>query len=358
MAAGSRALPRTPEKKSGDRRGADDAAPPSILRRLLLRSKFYRLLTGFGAPEEEPIVLRQSRVYVLPTLHGVTFGLAIVLMLLGSINYSLSLGFLLTFLLAGMTLVAMVHTFRNLAQLSIRAGRSEPVFAGNEATFALQLENPTRHDRFTIVALRGGHSAVVDAARGETVSARIAAPALRRGRMRAGRLTLETRYPLGLFRAWSYIEPDLSVLVYPRPDNFPLPRDTALPDAGNAVNLGFGSDDFAGLRDYQRGDSPRHIAWKSAARGDNLVVKQWSGRGAAELWLDWATLSPQLGVEERLCRLTGWVVAADGSQRIYGLRLPGVEIPPDRGAAHRERCLEALALYDVAASPPASLPAA
>jgi uncharacterized protein (DUF58 family) len=30
----------------------------------------------------------------------------------------------------------------------------------------------------------------------------------------------------------------------------------------------------------------------------------------------------------------------------YGLRLPGVAIPPGRGEAHRARCLEALALFD------------
>ena len=319
-------------------------APPRGIGKLLMRSRLYRLLR-LGGPEEEPIVLRQNRVYVLPTLHGVTFGLAIVLMLLGSINYSLSLGFLLTFLLAGMTVVAMVHTFRNLAHLSIRSARCEPVFAGNDATFVLQVQNPTRHARFAIRIARGTANTTFDVARSETVIARVSAFARRRGRMKAGRMTLETRYPLGLFRAWSYVEPDLNVLVYPRPDTFPLPQDVPLPDTGDAVSVGIGNDDFAGLRDYQVGDSPRHIAWKSAARGDNLLTKQWSGRGAAELWFDWAALPSELGPEARLSRLTGWVVAAEASQRIYGLRLPGVEVAPDRGPAHRERCLEALALH-------------
>ena len=346
MAVGSRALWQ-PTETAGRSASARVRAgsPPSLLRRVLLHSKLYRLLSGAGGPEQEPIVLRQNRVYVLPTLHGVTFALAVILMLLGSINYSLSLGFLLSFLLAGMGIVGMVHTFRNLAHLSIRAGRAEPVFAGNDATFVLQVENTTRHDRYAIRVARGAAATTVDVGRAETVAARVGTPARRRGRMQAGRITIETRYPLGLFRAWSYVEPDMSVLVYPRPDPFPLPDDAPLPDTGDAVSVGVGNDDFAGLRDYQRGDSPRHIAWKSAARGDTLLTKQWMGRGAAELWLDWSTLPTEFDVEQRLSRLTGWVVAADQAQRLYGLRLPHLEIAPERGAAHREQCLETLALY-------------
>jgi len=351
MAAGTRVLgqqigKRTASTATGARdRRTGRANPPSLLRRLLLRSKLYRMLSGTGGTEAEPVVLRQNRVYVLPTLHGVTFALAVILMLLGSINYSLSLGFLLSFLLAGMGIVGMVHTFRNLAQLAIRSGRTEPVFAGNDAVFVLTVENGTRHDRFAIRVARGGATTVVDVARGETTAARVATPARNRGRMQAGRITLETRYPLGLFRAWSYVELDLSVLVYPRPEPFPLPEEAPLPDTGDAVSIGVGNDDFAGLRDYQRGDSPRHIAWKSAARGDNLLTKQWSGRGAAELWLDWAALPGDLDVEQRLSRLTAWVLAADQSQRRYGLRLPGIEVPAQRGSPHRDRCLELLALY-------------
>jgi len=37
------------------------------------------------------------------------------------------------------------------------------------------------------------------------------------------------------------------------------------------------------------------------------------------------------------------VLAADAQHLDYGLRLPGVEIPPAGGAAQRLRCLEALA---------------
>ena len=46
----------------------------------------------------------------------------------------------------------------------------------------------------------------------------------------------------------------------------------------------------------------------------------------------------------RLSRLAAWVLQAEKLGENYGLRLPGQEIPPGTGEAHKRRCLEALAL--------------
>jgi uncharacterized protein (DUF58 family) len=63
------------------------------------------------------------------------------------------------------------------------------------------------------------------------------------------------------------------------------------------------------------------------------------------LWLELAALPAALGLEARLSRLAGWVIAAERGGAHYGLRLPGREIAPGRGDAHRAACLEALALF-------------
>jgi uncharacterized protein (DUF58 family) len=164
--------------------------------------------------------------------------------------------------------------------------------------------------------------------------------------MPLGRVMLETRFPLGLFRAWSYVEPDARCLVYPRPERAPLPPPIADASAGTAQARALGNEDFAALRGYQRSDSPRHVAWKALARTGDMLTKQFSGEAARELWLDWGTLPAALGVESRLSRLAGWVLAAEGSGASYGLRLPGVEIEPGRGDSHSAACLRALALYE------------
>ena len=40
-----------------------------------------------------------------------------------------------------------------------------------------------------------------------------------------GRITVDTRFPIGLLRAWSYIRPDMRCLVYPKSDDSLMPLD-------------------------------------------------------------------------------------------------------------------------------------
>ena len=270
-----------------------------MLQRVLQYSQLYNFLNWFfrnHAPEPGVIVLVQRRVYVLPTRQGITFAIALLVMLIGSINYNLSLGYVLTFLLAGMGVVSILHTFRNLAHLAISA-----------------------------VPLRAEH----------------------RGWLQLERITIETRYPLGLTRAWSYVQPDMRALAWPKPDDALLPLPTARPDAGDAINTGAGSDDFFGLRNYTPSDSPRHVAWKASARGEEPLTKVFTGRAASEMWFDYeADGLANLDREARLSRLTRWVLLATRDGVRYGLKLPGVEVPLGEGEGQREQCLRELALFD------------
>jgi uncharacterized protein (DUF58 family) len=320
------------------------------LRALLQRSRayqFWRFFSGRAAPERGTVVLSQRRVYILPTRYGLLFAVALALMLVGSINYQLSLGYILTFLLAGMGVVSILHTYRNLAHLAVSAGRVEPAFAGGAVRFHLHLDNPGRFDRVAITASFAAAAETFDVPARGAAATTLALPALHRGWLQLPRVTVETRYPVGLWRAWSYVQPDMKALVYPRPDDSALPPPTYIPDHGDAAHAGTGSDDFAALRPYQPGDSPRHIAWKSAAREQLLLTKVFAGRGASELWLDFAALTTSLDVESRLSRLTRQVLLAEGEGVAYGLRLGGRELGPDLGESHCDACLKALALFDV-----------
>jgi uncharacterized protein (DUF58 family) len=321
-----------------------------MLRDLLADSRLRHWFSGRTAPERGRIVLRHRRVYILPTRIGWLFGATIGILLVGSINYALQLGFALTFLLAGMGLVGMVHTTRNLARLSVSAGRVEPAFAGEAAQFRLHLENLEPHDRPAILVrhLASAAQIVLDLGRRAVAEAILSVPATKRGWLPLGRVMLETRFPLGLFRAWSYAEPDVRCLVYPRPERASLPVPSAASDAGAARAQAQGNDDFSGLREYQPQDSPRHVAWKAVARSDTMLTKQFAGAAGTELWLDWAALPPAMETEQRLSRLTGWVIAAEQSGARYGLRLPGSALAPDRGESHRAACLQALALHGIA----------
>jgi uncharacterized protein (DUF58 family) len=307
-------------------------------------------LWGFTPPERGTVVLVHRRVYIVPARLGWIFGLTLLILLVGSINYALSLGFALTFLLAGVGLVGMVHTARNLARIALSVGRAAPVFAGESAQFRLFLDGRAPFDRPSILArhLSSGAQMVIDVPAGGIGEAVLAVPAARRGWLPLGRVMLETRFPLGVFRAWSYIEPEARCLVYPRPERSPLPATSADSAGGSRRVQALGNEDFASLRGYQRSDSPRHVAWKAAARSEEMLTKQFSGEAASELWLDWNLLPAALGLEQRLSRLTGWVLAAERAGNHFGIRLPGAEIAPGRGDAHCAACLQALALYSAA----------
>jgi uncharacterized protein (DUF58 family) len=314
--------------------------------KLFRYSQLYNLLVRPRKPEAGTIFLAQRRVYILPTRHGLTFALALVLMLIGSINYNLSLGYVLTFLLAGIGIVSILHTFRNLAHLHVSAGRAEPVFAGDTARFELHLENRRSVPRHSInlACADGSTICAIPANRTETVP--VAVKATRRGWLQLPRVTIDTRYPMGLFRAWSYVRPDMRAIVYPRPDEALLPLPRALPGMGDAMNAGTGTDDFFGLRAYQTGDSPRHIAWKAVARGEALLTKVFTGRAAMEMWFDWNELPAELGTEAKLSRLARWVLLAHASGLRYGVKLPGMELPLGSSDEHQRTSLRALALYD------------
>lgn len=307
---------------------------------------FWKWVSRRHAPEKGRIVLVQRRVYVLPTRHGISFGVALALMLVGSINYNLSLGYVLTFLLAGMAVVSMLHSFRNLAYLAVTAGKAEPVFAGDLALFELHVENE-REDTRHAIHFRCDEAPAAPDLPGRRVSVvQIPVRATRRGWLQMPRVTMETFYPLGMFRAWSYVQPEVRVLVYPRPDASPLPQPRSRADSGDAINVGTGTDDFSGLRGYQTSDSPRHIAWKAVARSESMLTKSFMGRAGQELFLDWRDLPDSMDTEARLSRLARWVLLAREAGVDYALDIPGVRIEPGSGDRHFARCLEALALHE------------
>lgn len=296
-------------------------------------------------PESPPVTLVQRRIFIVPTRQGYAFAGTLLVLLTGSINYALSLGFVLTFTLASMAGIAMLHTWRNLAHLRLRPGRCDPVFAGDIARFVVTVETPSQ-TRFSIALRRRDEEPVyADVAAGETAPIGLPIVALRRGLVQCGRIEVFTRYPVGLFHAWSYVDFGQTLLVYPRPDpNAGAPPTQSKSTTEEGIPVA-GDEEFNMLRAYRPGDPPRQIAWKALAREQGLLTKEFSAMASSELWLDWDD-AHAADPEARLSVLAHWVLQAEDFGQSFGLRLPGLEIPPNRGEAHRARCLEALALFE------------
>ncbi len=290
------------------------------------------------------VTLVQRRLFILPTSSGAGFALLLLLLLLGAINYNNSLAYALTFLLAGLGFVVMHHTYANLLGLSLRMTATRDAYAGGRAGFRLQLENPGgRHRSAISVRTDSCPEQWCQVAEHDSISLWVERDAPRRGLLDAGLLTLETRFPLGIFRCWTRVRFDLQAHVYPQPATAGRPLSASPRHLSEEGDQGRGTDDFRGFRQYHSGDSLRHVHWKAVAREQGWMTKEFGGDRVEELWLDW-DLVPSASVETRLCQLCQWVLKAESQSWEYGLRIPGKTLTPASGRGHRRRCLEALAL--------------
>ena len=306
-----------------------------------------------GSAQSDGYHLTQRRVYIFPTRFGLIFYLVLLVMLAGSVNYNNSLGFALTFLLGSLSLVTIFHTYRNLAGIRLRLRPGRAIFAGQNATFTLHLNNHACPERIgiTVTHLRDAQesSPHVDSQHtnipsdgDNTLDLKIQTK--RRGRMKLGRIVVASRYPLGLFRTWSNYEPDVSIIVFPRLDGIrELPHTPSSATSPGGKHL-TGTDDFTGLRNYVPGDSSRRIHWKAMARDQEAIVKQFSGSAPTEIKLSWMQ-TPQSGLEARLSQLALWVVQAHHQGLAFSLDLPSKTFQTAEGMQHRQRCLRALALH-------------
>ncbi len=319
-------------------------------------------------PLTDSVTLTQRTVYILPTRPGLMLGITLLVLLVASINYQLNLGYLLTFLLAGSALVGMhvCHgTLRGLAMNLIAPGAH---YAGATATFEVQLTNTRRSARHGIGMSvlnptdvntpQGGerHWAWTDVPAQGSSLVQVAFTPARRGLHRLPTLTAETRFPLGTFRVWTVWRPAAQILVYPAPELNPPPLPPGEPlSGGAAASLRTQSTgEFDGVRPYRRGDAMKLVVWKKAvnamtadwqsSRADSgLVVRDTQQAQRYTLWLD-VLQAGSGGTEQALSRLCAWVLHADKLGLDYGLRLPGLQIKPASGEAHKRQCLEALAV--------------
>jgi uncharacterized protein (DUF58 family) len=311
-----------------------------------LRRRFAGVFEGWlkrRGPIHPPLILNYRQIFILPTGFGWAIALLLHGMLLGSLNFNNSMGLLTTFLVSCLGLLSLHLAYRNLQGVGIETAHAEPVFAGQTAEVRLELRETAGRRRLGIVCscpprppLEG-----VDLESDSVAVARLAVPTERRGLHPIDRVRVRTRQPLGLFEAWSWVQPQLRIRVWPRPAEPAPPRPEAS-SADRSSRPGDESDEFHGLRAWREGDPLHRIAWKASQRHDQLLARQFSRpqRGRLVFRLD---AVPAATIEERLSVLCRWILDAEQDGIEYGLDLGTVRFDPDRGEVHRNRCLDALA---------------
>jgi uncharacterized protein (DUF58 family) len=290
-------------------------------------------------------ILSPRKIYIIPTLWGFLYGLMLLGLLAGAINYSVSLGFFVTFLLTSLGNLGMLHTWRNLVYLEVRLQHAKPVFAGETAQVLAEVSDTKNRVRYAICAhFPNNTQDHQDIPANATQSFQLPIVTHQRGYFVCPRLTLYTEFPLSLFYAWAYVAQPLQILVYPKPVHHALdPRASADVDAQGNAFYSKGDDEFNGHKTYQQGDAVSRVDWKASSRGIGLFTKQYSGKGQSTVWLDWESTSG-LEKEARISQLTYWVIEAYQSQQTFGLRLPNGTLKPSNTEAHYHQALTALAV--------------
>ncbi len=319
-------------------------ARPAGLSALSPRAWFRRWWQS-RLPLTDTWTLGQRNIYILPTRAGFTFAATLFLMLLASINYQLNLGFALTFLLAGAGVVSMHMTHGNLRRLTLHLRPPPSGFAGEAVVLEVVVGNPGRERPGLALRLEAepASTAWADAPAGGQTSLHVSVLPARRGWHTAPVLVVETVFPFGLFRAWTVWRPAARLLAWPRPEQPapPLPASPSAPGDERPTRAGSGSE-LDGVRPWRRGDAMRQVVWKKVARSGELVSRETTGSAQRELWLAWAD-SGGGSPESRLSRLAAWVLLAEREGIDCGLKLPGSDIAPGQGDAHRRAALDLLA---------------
>ncbi|OZB46359.1 MAG: hypothetical protein B7X46_00650 [Thiomonas sp. 15-66-11] len=322
-----------------------------------LRERFARWAQQRHDPGAQTL-LSHRNVYILPTRAGWFFALTLLVLLVAAINYQLNLGYLLTFLLAGSALASLHVTHNNVRGLALAARLSDDAvfYAGQPAALRLQLHSPGRQRWGLLAAPDGQGFHAVDVDRDATLDFALPWTPRARGHQPWPRLVVESRYPLGLWRAWSVWRPGASIWVYPAPETPApaLPAQRHVRSEGQNIARLTPGDELDDLRTYRRGDPLRHVVWKKTNADDLIVRTATPATALPERWLDWNDLPATQALEARLSRLCAWVLAAQRNPQPFGLRLPGHEIAPGSGAAHTRRCLRVLATYGQASGQPSA----
>jgi uncharacterized protein (DUF58 family) len=328
-----------------------DVTAPAVVTPSLLdvRGRFRAWWASRMEPRESQ-TLTQRNIYIVPSRAGLAFCVTLLVLLVVSINYQLSLGFALTFLLAGSAAASMQMTHGSLRGLTLHLKPLVPAFDGDGAVMEMVVTNPGASRLGVGFGLDLGTrpiplAYVEIAAQGQT-SVHLSWLAPGRGLHGLPLVRAESRYPFGLFRAWTIWRPAGRQWIYPRPEtpSPPWPQtDATQGDDKPAARSGSGTE-FEGVRAYRRGDTLRQVVWKKAARTGELISRETAGAVQREMWLRWSQAAG-LNTEARLSRLAAWAIAADAAGHLWGLGLPDAELAPDNGDAHRHAALQALARW-------------
>ncbi len=312
----------------------------------LIRRSIDEWFARHNPPAQGSILLHNRRLYILPTRFGYLFAFLLLVLFLAAINYENSMAFVLTFMLTALGIVSLWQTHKNLLGLEVTLLAPKPVFNGELCEFEFTLQHHNNCIRYAVGLQYANQTPVyLSIEPGGNAKAILKIQTVKRGQFKPKGLFVFTRYPTGLFHAWGWLRFDCPILVYPKPLDNAVLRETLVEQyQGKTATSTIEGDDFAGLREHRTGESLRHISWKAYAQGKGLLTKTFQGHARPSLWIDWNQIS-EGSIEDRLSYMTSLVIFAENENQKYGVKLPGITIEQQTGTAHKQACMSAIATF-------------
>lgn len=308
-----------------------------------LGNRFRHFVLGRNLAKNS-ITLTQKRIFILPTLAGLVFLLVSLLVLLLAINYQNNLAYAVCFFMMSLFISSIIHTYVNMSGLKIEALSPASVFPEEMIAYRYRLRSP-RNMWQLVLGFEGEYfESAFDLKADQDRVVSVAKKAVRRGWQSPPLLKITSRYPLGLFRVWSWIQLDQQALIYPQPIKLGELEDISGELVGHATQSKSGDEDFKGLQEYQPGESIKRIAWKHFAKGQGVLIKTYEGSNSQGQWLDISGW-PDLSTEQKLSSMCFWALHLSKNQIAYGLKLDTLMIEPESSEKHRDQVLRELALY-------------
>jgi uncharacterized protein (DUF58 family) len=311
--------------------------------------KTFRRWLKRRIPRQKKHTLQHRNIFIVPSKTGLLFCLVILLLWLLGINYQNNLVLGVCFLLLALLIVCMHHTFGNLSGLEISVVKTEPGFVGGQGRVTLLVKRSgNRHYEAIDIFWPEGNKVSVSLVGEDQAHFNLSVPLQYRGWYQPERLHIKTYFPLGLIVAWSYLDLDAPILAYPQAVSTNVqPTEQVLDDSDEVLNdaLVAGHEEFAGLREYEPGDTLRNIDWRAMARGQGLATRLYEDYVSQFYWLDWQQFEG-MSREARLSRLCFCILQQANQNIEYGLRLPNLTIDPGISDEHQKKLLKALALFE------------
>lgn len=283
-----------------------------------------------------PSSVSMRKVFVLPRRHGLMVGFSTLGVFAIAIRIQNNMLLLIAVALFILFLLSLVWAGRNLAGIQLGVQKDQRLIAGEaqRVMVTLKAERP----KHFVVAVIGKERYRLDF-KNLVTSVAVPVKINERGKMRIPPILIESDFPFGLARCWSWLSPG-SILVAPSPLNASGVEAKAISRTGTTEEdeEASGADSLA---EWVNGTPQTRIHWKRFAATGRLLIKTGDHVAGDKVVIDYTKLKG-LGHERALSLMCGAVLSAESQQTPFVMLLPGLEVKSPAGQSGE--ALDALAL--------------